>query len=106
MIRYIYEIKINESSKVYAQVKISNINQLPIKMVSSVIHDKIIVLVKEIVNLNKQELVVKHLEKELDHLIYDIYSLNLEEINIIENWYIKKLSISKKNKIKQVKLVL
>ena len=51
--RYIYQSRINEQGKVFAQVKIIYINSLPIKITDKESQKKHILLVQEILNVNK-----------------------------------------------------
>ena len=82
LIRYIYESKINESGKVFAQVKIIYINELPIKdNISELL--KFEYYVDKIMKLKKQNMDTTDLENEIDEMVYDLYELTEEEKEIV-----------------------
>ncbi len=89
----------------FAQVKISKLNQLPVRQIDfanpseKAAHDRIVTLVERMLDLNKKlapirdvysherdELVaeIEKTDKEIDTLVYKLYGLTEDEIRIIE----------------------
>jgi len=80
-----FESKINESGKVFAQVKIIYINELPIKdNISELL--KFEYYVDKIMKLKKQNMDTTDLENEIDEMVYDLYELTEEEKEIVRNF--------------------
>ena len=92
----------------YFEVKTGFLNELPIKPVDfsnsyeKQAHDRIVKLVDNLLNLNKQmqttklefqrqqiQSTIDHSEKKIDELVYELYGLSEEEIEIIEKKYSK-----------------
>ena len=86
LLRYIYENSINETGKVFAQVKIIYINPLPIKVVTKEQQQEIITLVDKILAAKKQDSSTDttEWEKLIDQKVYELYGLTPEEIAIVE----------------------
>ena len=83
----------------YLKINSSYLKNLPIIIGSKNKQDQIIKLVDEILHITKNEDYldnpinlsnVTKLENKIDKLIYDLYELKSEEINIIENFHINK----------------
>ena len=81
-INYYYKQTTSEGGKVFAQVKIEILRQLPIKFTKY--QQPIIDLVEKVFTLNQQNEDASNLEYEIDKLVYDLYGLTDEEIAIIE----------------------
>ena len=86
MLRYIYENSINETGKVFAQVKIIYINPLPIKVVTKEQQQEIITLVDKILAAKKADSSTDttEWEKQIDQKVYELYGLTEDEIAIVE----------------------
>jgi type I restriction-modification system DNA methylase subunit len=74
-----------EQGRVFAQVKIDYVNELPIKICESEI-PKFVSIVDQILAAKKQDPAAdtSALEKEIDQLVYQLYGLTDEEIRIVE----------------------
>lgn len=93
VLNYYYKATTAEGGKVFAQVKIEILRQLPIKNSKNQkafieIVDKILTITKSndyIENPEKQA-VVKEYEHQIDQMVYKLYDLTPEEIKIVENF--------------------
>jgi len=87
VINYYYRATTSEGGKVFAQIKIEILRQIPIK---KPLNDKpIIEIVDKILDLksrNSNTDIQKYITK-LDSLIYKLYEINDEEIKIIEDMF-------------------
>jgi len=74
-----------EQGRVFAQVKIDYVNELPI-VVNEAYVDVMVGLVDKILTLKKQnpKADTSALEKEIDQLVYALYNLTPEEIALVE----------------------
>jgi type I restriction-modification system DNA methylase subunit len=103
LINFLYQGRVQEGGRVFAQVKTVNIKPLPIKLIDtknkgqSQNHDEIIALVDSLLKLNEELLTVKlptkvdqikqrveHNEEKVNKLVYELYDLTPEEISIVE----------------------
>ncbi|MCK4558580.1 MAG: Eco57I restriction-modification methylase domain-containing protein, partial [Calditrichia bacterium] len=91
---YFYKLFITETGKVFARVKLTYLRRLPIKVATRWIQEPLIAMVDRIIAITKDEdylqnpqkqKKVKTLEREIDQVVYKIYSLTSEEIKIVEN---------------------
>lgn len=75
-----------EQGRVFAQVKIDYVNELPIKISKSEI-SKFVKIVDKILTAKKQDpkMDTRVFEKEIDRMVYELYELTEEEIKIIES---------------------
>ena len=92
-----------EIGRTFAQVKIVNLKQLPIRTIDFTkpaekkMHDDLVSLVEKMLELNKQlqkahfdsekepiERQIAATDKKIDKLVYDLYVLSEEEIKIVE----------------------
>jgi len=73
--------------KLFAELKINILKQIPIKEISKDKQKQVISLVDKIISIkkDKNDSNTAHLEKEIDKIIYTIYELDKDEINLIEN---------------------
>jgi len=83
---YMYKLMSCESGKVFAQVKLTIVRSLPIKIANKEQQKQIINLVDQILSLKKNNSFADTsiLEKEIDRLVYQLYGLTEEEIKIVE----------------------
>jgi hypothetical protein len=86
-IKYLYNELVNESGRVFPQVKITHVKKLPLKIINIKHQKPLIKLVDQILKKKKDnpEADVGKLEREIDEMVYKLYDLNKEEIKIIEN---------------------
>lgn len=95
---YLYSSLIRERGKLFPQLKIFHIQHSPIKIPHKEIQNEIVSVVDEIISLNnnahmeknsKNEQVyknrIKMLDTLLDNMIFDIYELTKNEIQLIKN---------------------
>ena len=75
-----------ESGKVFAQVKLTIVRSLPIKIANKEQQKQIINLVDQILSLKKNNSFADTsiLEKEIDRLVYQLYGLTEDKIKYIE----------------------
>jgi adenine-specific DNA-methyltransferase len=75
-----------EKGRVFAQVKIDYINELPI-IYDIDYYNKLILIVDKILAEKKSDPTANTsaLETEIDRLVYELYGLTEEEIQIVEN---------------------
>jgi len=90
---FLYKLLITETGKVFAQVKLTFLRQIPIKKATVTQQNSIISIVDKILAITKEEdyLVdflkqdkVHNYKKQIDQLIYKLYGLTSEEIKIVE----------------------
>ena len=84
LISYWHRTYTSEKGRAFAEVKIVNIKNIPIKLPED---KKIIDLVKSIIDSKERDnaSVIGDLENEIDELVMDLYGLNKEEKEIIRN---------------------
>ena len=101
--RFLYHQISHESGRVFAQVKLSKIKQLPIRTLDfshpedKARHDRMVSLVQTMLKLNKQLAKAKTshektalkrqidaTDRQIDNLVYKLYDLTDEEIAIVE----------------------
>jgi hypothetical protein len=82
VVSYWHRTFTSEKGRAFAEVKIANIKQIPIKLPEN---KKIIDLAESIIQAKKKDNTsdTKHLENEIDELAMDLYGLNDEEKEII-----------------------
>ena len=75
-----------ETGKVFAQVKLTVLRELPIKVISESSQLPIIQLVDEILNMKhiSSDTDISEKEDQINRLIYKIYNLTEDEIETIE----------------------
>ena len=88
-----YRNTVAEKGKIFAQIKISLLKQLPIKKASEDEQKMMIDLVNEIRIITKtksylqnpaKQAQVQQYEKQIDRVVYKLYSLTPKEIKIIK----------------------
>lgn len=83
---YMYKLMSCETGKVFAQVKLAVLRELPIKIVSEYQQIPIIKLVDKILEIKKEspDKDTSIEETMINNLIYDIYGLTEDEIRVVE----------------------
>ena len=81
-----YKLMSCETGKVFAQVKLTVLRKLPIKVISESSQVPIIQLVDEILNMKhiSSDTDISEKEAQINRLIYKIYNLTEDEIGTIE----------------------
>lgn len=94
---YYYKNVIHQSDTIFPQVRIGYLKQLPIHTIESnnilelELHDKIVSNVNRILDLKNNskkitdEAKVKECERQIDQMVYKLYSLTEEEIELVES---------------------
>ena len=91
---FYYSAVVPERGKVFAEVKIINLEQMPIAEPSELFCEKIIVLVNKILIITKDDDYletsakqdkVREYENQIDQLVYKLYDLTPEEIKLVED---------------------
>ncbi|MEM6643189.1 MAG: TaqI-like C-terminal specificity domain-containing protein [Bacteroidota bacterium] len=77
----------DELEALFPQIKVSQLKQLPIPIPASKLQSSISLIVTQIQSLKKEnpEADTTALEAEIDQLVYQLYDLTEEEIEIVEN---------------------
>ena len=83
---YLYNLLIAEQGKVFAQVKLTFLRKIPIKISDSKQQKPFITIVDKILSLKEEnsETDTSKLEKQIDEMVYKLYELTEEEIKVIE----------------------
>lgn len=96
---FLYIQSVREAGRVFPQVKLNKIKQLPVKVISIKKQQPLIKLVDKMLSLNKRlneigekrtdeltkiEDQLKAADQEIDRLVYELYGLTEEEIKIVE----------------------
>ena len=103
LIDFIYTIMNPEKGEALAQVKKHHVEQLPIRTIDFSVpddkarHDRMVVLVDQMLELHKQiasaktdhdktviQRQIDATDRQIDRLVYELYGLTKEEINIVE----------------------
>ncbi|SFE92247.1 Eco57I restriction-modification methylase domain-containing protein [Thermoflexibacter ruber] len=106
LLNFIYQSKVNEGGRVFAQVKVVNLKVLPIRLIDfnnpteKQAHDEIVKFVGMLLELNKRlhkatlpsdirqlQARIQAAERQIDQLIYQLYELSPEEIKLIDPEY-------------------
>ncbi len=97
---YLYIQSVRELGRVFPQVKLNKIKQLPIKIISEPQQQPLINLVDRMLSLNKRlhelkdkstdekakiEAEIKKTDKEIDELVYKLYGITEEEKKLIKD---------------------
>jgi len=103
-LRHFYQDLVHESGRVFAQVKLSKLNELPIRLIDFAsnkdkeLHDKIVDLVGRVTALVEERLgartehesmvLKRQIEatlKQVDAVVYQLYGLDEKDIKLIES---------------------
>ena len=86
LFRFYYQKTNSQGGDIFPQVRISSVENLPIKLANKKTQDDIEKLVDKILEKKQKipEADTSDLEKQIDEMVYEIYGLTGEEIKIIE----------------------
>ena len=86
LLNYYYSLLVPEKGKVFAEVKIVNLEKLPISNANFKYQNAIANIVAKILAAKRTnpQADTSKLEAEIDQLVYQLYGLTEEEITIIE----------------------
>ena len=84
---YFKSSNINLDRKAFPKLNVNNLETFPIPEISNEIKEILKNKVNQILTAKKSDITVDTTpqEKEIDHLVYELYGLTEEEINIVEN---------------------
>jgi hypothetical protein len=88
--KWYYQKLVNEEGRVFAQVKLAKVKQLPFRLINfqnfleKNTHDYFVNIVKQILTLKSENKDTTTLEQEIDVLVYKLYALTYEEVLVIE----------------------
>lgn len=98
LIEWYFHLMANSSGTGTMQWKKTFVERIPIPEIDKKTQNSIMNLVAEILKPNNHR--YSDLKNKIDMKLYEIYSLNQEEINIIENWHKEKFKSKKSTKRK------
>ncbi len=86
LLKFYYRKTNSQGGDIFPQVRISSVENLPIKLANEEIQDKFIEKVNQIIELKQadNQTDTSVLERQIDNLVYQLYGLTAEEIEIIE----------------------
>ena len=86
LLEFYYQKTNSQGGNIFPQVRISSVENLPIKIASRDTQDSIESLVNKILSIKENNIKtdITLLEKEIDQLVYQLYGLTEEEIKIVE----------------------
>lgn len=84
LMNYVYSNKFKSTKTVFSEIQARSIKELPIPKISESQELEIVKLAERIIELKKGESETTALENEIDQLVYQIYNLTEDEIEIIE----------------------
>jgi adenine-specific DNA-methyltransferase len=93
LFKWYYQELVNEEGRVFAQVKLSKVKQIPIRVIDffnpeeKQAHDLLVQIVNKILSSKEDNPSTNTaaLEKQIDYLVYQLYNLTEDEIRIIES---------------------
>lgn len=100
-LKWYYHKIVNEEGRVFAQVKLSKVKQLPIRIIDFdndneiILHDKMVALVQQIISEKEKDLdqnVIINLEQQIDNLVYKLYELTYDEVLVVEPEFSERMS--------------
>jgi hypothetical protein len=81
---WVFRYEKNEFDALFPKIRLEEFKKLPVSK-NFINDERIADLVLDITKLKKNSIDTSFLESELDHLVYELYELTEEEIEIIEN---------------------
>jgi adenine-specific DNA-methyltransferase len=85
LMNYVYNNKYKSTKTVFSEIQARSVKQLPIPFVTAIEENEIKTLVDEVIDLKNSDLNTTKLENQIDQLVYQLYDLTEEDIQIIEN---------------------
>jgi len=84
LIKFYYHKTNSQGGNIFPQVRISSIENLPIKLVESTTQNKFEIIVDKILKAKKAGQDTHDLETQIDNLVYALYGLTEAEIAVVE----------------------
>ena len=81
---FLYKLLITESGKVFAQVKLTFLRKIPIKIADTITQSHFVKIADEILNLKKDNIDTTDLEAKIELMVYKLYELTYDEVLIVE----------------------
>jgi adenine-specific DNA-methyltransferase len=81
---FLYKLLITESGKVFAQVKLTFLRKIPIKIADTITQGQFVKIADEILDLKKDNIETTDLEAKIDLMVYKLYELTYEEVLVVE----------------------
>jgi tRNA1(Val) A37 N6-methylase TrmN6 len=85
LMNYVYSNKFKSTKTVFSEIQARSVKELPIPKISESHELEIVELSEIIIKLKQEDSDTTELENEIDQLVYQLYDLTGEEIEIIEN---------------------
>ena len=87
LFKFYYQKTNSHGGNIFPQVRISSVENLPIKLADNITQEKIVKLVDQILSLKQANpgADTTALEREIDKMVYKLYDFTPEEIEIIDN---------------------
>jgi len=85
LMNYVYSNKFKSTKTVFSEIQARSVKELPIPKISETQELEIVELSERIIELKKINSDSTELENKIDQLVYQLYDLTEEEIEIIEN---------------------
>lgn len=84
LMNYVYTNKFKSTKTVFSEIQARSVKELPIPKISKSTELEIVELSGRIIELKKGNSATTELENQIDQLVYQLYNLTEEEIEIIE----------------------
>ena len=84
-LRYIYDLSVRETGRVFPQVKLEKLKPLPIKILKPTAQQPFIDLVNKILQDKKIGNDTTALEHQIDVMVYHLYGLSYQEACVIDD---------------------
>jgi adenine-specific DNA-methyltransferase len=87
LMNYVYSNKFKSTKKVFSEIQAGSVKELPIPKNNSGIERQMIELVDKVIylkKLNNDSSAIEEMERQIDLLVYQLYDLTKEEIEIVE----------------------
>lgn len=87
LFKFYYRKTNSQGGDIFPQVRISSVENMPIKITSLEKQQPIVTLVDQILTVKKEDAKadISALENEIDELVYQLYALTPEEIEVVKN---------------------
>ena len=84
LMNYVYTNKFKSTKTVFSEIQARSVKELPIPVLTDNQEDEIKTLVAKIINLKKSYTDTTALENQIEQLVYQLYGLSEEEIELVE----------------------
>ena len=87
LFKFYYKKVNSQGGDIFPQVRISSVENMPIKIASNETQQPIISLVDQILTLKKEnpKADTSVLENDIDNLVYQLYELTPDEVEVVKN---------------------